>query len=414
MRMLLEEPSLIEVAPHRHTPASGIVRYARACAVLIAGVIGVEAVHAEDAQKAGEILTIDHNIKQLDNPDFTTRNDAEEWIVKYVNDTIDKQNPPPIDLHQLFSPTPRTINTEKGIRLQRILAQTEEAMFTKPGRILSSNTLNIPLYKILEQQFNRSIIVHDPSLQECLEGYYTTEDSRSTEALMKLCLHLQCVPIFSATRITLEPMGPFDTIRCNDNLILVTRMNGEVKEETLEYAPNKGVILLKKYDNKLSEKPQRENQVIIGSRPKTIKMKAENNEIIRYEDQSFFVNSIEEINDKHTITIHGSIDVNQKIIDRLKMDMGLYMDADMDLIIDTPVKMVTIWRIYECVRSNLLHTTGIIPVDSNGVEIPIENMDCTYYFGGKFEITIVTNQKMEELFFNIFGTTRMETIQIPE
>lgn len=384
---------------------------------MVAQVLQMQEARAELPQQKGKMhVAIEGYMQKLDHADFITRNNAQQAIIEYVNASLEKQNPLPTDVHQLFNPEEQKIGDERKERLRCLREQTEEAILRRPGRILSPKTLNLPLYKILEQQFHRSIIVSDPNLQERFESYDLGEDGQlSTLALYNLCQYLQCIPIFKTGYIELEPTHLPRALTVNDSIIRSTKIVHGIEQHTVTYAPDKGVILntatidrpCSSIESKMNAQKnlvwntgnqntpdpnmditsEKECSLWVGINPQTTELLVEENNHVRLDPQTFSIHSIEEVNNEQQVTIHGTI------FSSLSWP-------------STTCSEDTIT--YQLVAANTIQA-----FDNNGLEIPISVHDLSFSLR-TFRLKISSKVPIQKLKIYGFTTIEQQTIQIPE
>lgn len=297
-----------------------------------------------------------------------------------------------------------------------MLEQAEEAILRKPGRILSPKTLNLPIYKILEQQFHRSIVVNDPNLQERFESYNIGEDGQlSTEALYNLCQHLQCIPIVESGCIRLEPTHLSHALTINDTIICTTKIVDGITQHTLTYAPDKGVILdttpsdtpCSSIESKMSAQAtlewkadkqntpapnmnipsEKEYNVWVGIDPQTTELVAEENKHARLGPQTFSIHSIEEVNNEQKITIHGTI------FSRLSWPSTTHLE--------------------DAITYQLVAANSIRAFDQEGKEIPISTQNLSFSLR-TFQLEVSSPIPIGKIKFYGFTAIEEQAIQIPQ
>ncbi len=422
MRMLLEEPSLIEVAPHRHTPASGIVRYARACAILIAGVIGTEKVQGEDIF-ANTHADIQASLLHLEDADFEARADAEERIGDALQAALNIQNPLPQKMLNVVSQTTKQHpSPEIRARIDHILRATEHKMQEQPGRILSSEQLNLPLSTILEQQFNLSIRIEDPTMENALRTYRGGENGQtSTEALKELCDQLCCVPIFFMNSIMLTPIKEGDRIEVSDEVIRTTLYSPPYERVSTILAPDKGVILFsrrslicwKKLKPHLPESylpdnlPIKTNRLLIASHPETLLLDL-------HEQKPAYSANVTLGAQPSELTLQPSLRkvIQYKNVTYYSTTIQGHARMDIDPLVQQEIDFSKLDCLANVASSEAMRHARIIAFDEHGKEIPVSILDLQQC-EGDFSIEIMSEVPIQKLSITIYTSIDEKTIQMP-
>lgn len=106
MRMLAERLPSSEVDQSTPSQKGSLIlrKIAQICTLMVAQILQAHEAHAEPPQQErGMHATIARHIEKLDDADFTMRHDAQQAIIECVHTSLERQNPLPIDIYQVFN-----------------------------------------------------------------------------------------------------------------------------------------------------------------------------------------------------------------------------------------------------------------------------------------------------------------------
>lgn len=184
------------------------------------------------------------SIKQMNNPAFSVRNDAQKDLLMTLGKYQNRRNPLPEHVTRIINPACSSLTPEQCRRLENIGEITRQNTYKLPYRISCPNSVGKSIRSVLEQQFGVKITSGNERINARLsELKIGTEGQASISALMQICEETNSFPFITTDGIELKPAPENSVYRSNDLIMAIEHGEPDKRQTQIYFTPDKGVFL---------------------------------------------------------------------------------------------------------------------------------------------------------------------------
>lgn len=188
--------------------------------------------------------TIDLHKNQLDDANYTVREQAQAHIEKAIRNALDYRNPLPPEVRQWMHVSRKSKGTlETFKRMQRAAELLTELEYELPSRIASPDA-QTSMQTLLERQLHCTLKTTTAKLKQELQEYRTGTDGECSDgAFLRLCTDLDAIPIPCTDGFILQPRKPGEDLKIQDSIASILLHDGTAFHREVFAMPDKGAIL---------------------------------------------------------------------------------------------------------------------------------------------------------------------------